>query len=161
MCPYHRPASAVFSALLLCLAAGCDSSQQSASPKGTDLEQALSAVEGRYTLRREQGKYSYSEKARLEEILSAQPREAVVAKLVECLDNPSPSRSTLEGKPVALGIICYEALTQMVYYEPTAPNGDVAADWAGFLSPQASPEQMRAAKQAWIKVLESKAFIYL
>lgn len=126
-----------------------------------NLTQAISAVGGTYTWHADLNRYQYSEKARLEEILAAQNRDAVVPMLVECLDDPSPSRSTIDGRPVAVGIVCYEALTQLIYYEPPAPGGDVAASWAGHISPQASPERMREAKEAWKTVVAAKSFIFL
>jgi hypothetical protein len=96
----------------------------------------------------------------LEKILSGRPGEENVQLLVDCLDDTSPSHSAFDGTAVAVGIVCYEALTQTVYYEPTAPNGDIAANWPGNISPKASAQQMRDAKAAWTTVVEAKTFTF-
>ncbi len=138
---------------------GCGHNREASAR--TNVIQAIAAVRGTYTWRSDINRYLYSDKSRLEEILLAGNRDEVVSLLVECLDDISPSQSTLDGNPVAVGIICHEALTQLIYYEPTAPNGDIAADWPGYILPQASPEQMREAQQAWKKAVEDKSFKYL
>ena len=90
----------------------------------------------------------------MEKIVAAQPRAGVVPALVNCLDDITPSKSELDGKPVAVGIVCYEALSNLVYYEPTT------ATWAGYITPRATPQQMRAAKAAWTRVVADKAFSF-
>lgn len=71
--------------------------------------------------------------------------------LIGCLDDISASASLLDGKPVFTGIICYEALSQLVYYETAASTGDIAAQWIGIITPRFSPQEMRKAKAAWKK----------
>jgi hypothetical protein len=56
-------------------------------------------------------------------------------------------------------MVCYEALTQLVYYEPTAPSGDVALEWEGYVAPSASAQDLRAAKKAWMQMVEQDAYI--
>lgn len=132
----------------------------STSAEAPGLKQTLSQVKGSYTWRDDLARFQYSQKPRLEEILSTQRREEIVPVLVDCLDDSSPSQSVLDGKPVAVGMVCYEALTQLVYHEPTATGGDIATDWPGNISPRASAENMRAAKEAWRKVVADKSFVF-
>jgi len=142
-------------------AVGCRTSPQAPAAPRDELTQSLADVRGTFQWREDLGRYRYSEKPRLEQIVGSRPREATVSRLVDCLDDTSPSQSTLNGKPVATGIICHEALTQMVYHEPTGADGDVANTWPGNISPTATAADLRAAKQAWKKVVESRTFTYL
>lgn len=139
---------------------GCDKSSRSHASEADDLKGAIAQTKGAYTWRDDLGRYEYSEKVKLEEILSAKPPEYAVGILIECLDDTSASASVLGGKPVPVGIVCYEALTQLVYYEPTDPSGDVAAHWEGILSPDASPNEMRVAKVVWRKAHEAELLIF-
>jgi hypothetical protein len=102
-----------------------------------------------------------SGRARLEEVLSAEPPERLVAALVECLDDPRPSSVTLDGRRVPLGMVCFEGLRQLAYYEPSSADGDIAADWEGHVEPGASIEELRRAKAAWQKVVDARAYILL
>jgi hypothetical protein len=151
---------AIFGVAVVVGLIACTSDPAPAENPARGLRYALAEVKGTYVWRGDLKRYHYSEKPRLEKLISAQPREHAVSALVECLDNTSPSRSSLDGKPIALRIVCYEALTQLVYYEPTTLDGDVAANWPGNISPSASPIEMRSAKQAWKEVLEKKAYIF-
>jgi hypothetical protein len=139
----------------------CSGDRAPAAARTSDLRAALSAVKGTYNWREDLRRYEYSERLKLEEILAARKREEIVPALVECLDDMSPAQSTIDGTRVRVGIVCYEALSQLVYHEPTASDGDVAAGWPGNISPRASPGEMRAAKAAWMKVLQEKSYIFL
>lgn len=139
---------------------GCSQAQEKQADQQNDIEQALARLAGTYLWRAGLNAYTYSAKAQLENILSAIPPERAVALLIDCLDATSTSASVLDGKPVATGIICYKGLTQIAYHEPTDALGDVAADWPGFISPKASPKDMRNAKAAWTRVLEAKRLIF-
>jgi hypothetical protein len=148
--------------LILSVAAalvGCEREGQApVEPPG--LQEALSQVTGTFLWRDDLGRYEYSEKARLEEVLSTQAPEEAVPILVECIDDTEASRSSIDGRPVAVGIVCYEALTLLGYYEPTAPDGDVASGWPGHIPPTATPEEMRAAREAWKSVVDSGLFVF-
>ncbi|MCK7580447.1 MAG: hypothetical protein MZV65_35570 [Chromatiales bacterium] len=137
---------------------GCDSDLQSSVREVPDLEPTIAAVKGAYTWRSDLKRYEYSEKLKLEEILSAHSPEQAVAVLIECLDDTSTSASTLNGKPVAIGVVCYEALSQLAYHEPTDSSGDVATAWPGIVSPGATPKQMQDAKAAWKKAAVLQSF---
>ncbi len=139
---------------------GCASPQRPQESQADGVERAIAEVQGVFAWRDDLGRYDYSEEAKLEEILSTQPPRQAVAALIECLDDNSPSASVVDGKPVPVGIICYEALTQLVYYEPTEPSGDVASDWLGFISPKASEQEMRDAKAAWKRAEEARLLIF-
>lgn len=139
---------------------GCERVRQSQTNDADSMKRAIAELKGTYTWRSDLGRYDYSDKTGLEAIYSDHQRKLAVAILVECLDDTSASASVLDGKPIALGIVCYEALTQLVYFEPTEPGGDVAATWPGIITPLASPKEMRDAKAAWKKAEEAKLLIF-
>jgi hypothetical protein len=125
------------------------------------LIQRLRTLSATYTWDKELERYVFSAKVTLESLLKNQSPERELHTLVNCLRDAAPSNTTLDDKPIALGVICYEALTQVAYYEPTAPNGDVAADWPGIITPKASVAELAAAYKAWKKVLAKHAYILL
>jgi len=84
--------------------------------------------------------------------------DQIVRDLVDCLDDATPSATTLKGDRVPVGVVCYEALSQIVYYEPTEPNGDIARWWPGHVEPTATLSQLQEAKRAWADVLKKKAY---
>ena len=157
----YRRLLGIVAALALIGTAACAGRRGNQSDGNPALIEALAAVQGRYHWREDLGRYEYSDKARLEELLAAERRDEIVLVLVECLDDNSPSQSALDANRVPIGIVCYEALTQLVYHEPIEPGGDVAAAWPGHLSPRASPAELRRAKAAWRKVVRDKSYVFL
>src|SRR5262249_53719515 len=99
----------------------------------------------------------FSDKAALERLVGTAD-DQTVRDLVDCLDDANPSATTLKGTHVPVGVICYEALTQIAYYEPTDPNGDVARQWSGHVQPTATLTELPAAKRAWTEVVKKKAY---
>jgi hypothetical protein len=146
-----------FVSVLVLLAASCSGQDSGAA----ELRVELAEVEGRYEWSVELGRYEFSSKARLEAIITSSDAETVLRALVGCLDDQSSSRATLDGVVVPMGVVCYEALSQLVYYEPTSPDGDIAEQWAGHLSPTADPEALRAAREAWEAVVASGGYVFL
>ena len=110
-----------------------------------NLKSNLSQIKGEFVWREDLGKYHYSEKLRIEKILSAHSSEKLIAILVDSLDDKSKTKSKVDNEIVSLGIICYEALTQLVYYEPTTMDGDIAQNWPGYISPKSKPDEIQAA----------------
>lgn len=139
---------------------GCAKTDYPSAEEINNLKLDLSQIKGEFVWREDLGKYHYSEKLRIEEILSAERSEKLVVILVDSLDDKSKTKSKIDNEIVSLGIICYEALTQLVYYEPTTLNGDIAQNWPGYISPKSTPDEIRAAKQAWKKVIEAKSYIF-
>ncbi len=139
---------------------GCAKKEYSSAEEMINLKLNLSQIKGEFVWRQDLGQYYYSEKLRIEEILSAQRSDKLVAILVDSLDDKSKTQSKIDNETVSLGIICYEALTQLVYYEPATMDGDIAQNWPGYISPKATPDDIRAAKQAWKKVEEAKSYIF-
>ena len=125
-----------------------------------DLKSILSKIRGTYSWRDDLGRYDYSEKLQIEKVLSTRNSEKSLDALTDCLDDRSETRSRIDNENVPLGIICYEALTQLVYYEPTTANGDIAKKWPGYISPKASMQELRKAKQEWKKVIKTKSYIF-
>jgi hypothetical protein len=124
------------------------------------LKRAIEQLHGVYTWRGDLDRWDYSAKAELEVILSKSPSEHAVGVLIGCLDDTSMSASVLDGKPVALGIVCYQGLSQLVYYEPSDNSGDIETSWPGFISPKASKAEMKKAKIAWKKAQDAKLLIF-
>jgi hypothetical protein len=68
---------------------------------------------------------------------------------------------TWDGSPLTLGAVCYALLSSIIYYEPyddaewekEHPN-DPYAPWPGHIhKPPISEEALRAAQDAWRKVI--------
>jgi hypothetical protein len=121
----------------------------------------LREMKGEYLWNDELKRYIYSEKDLIEKILSTIEPELAVNVLVNSLDDLSLTNSTLRGKRLVTGVICYEALSQTVYYEPTTQEGDIAMKWPGHILPTATPDELNEAKRAWEKVVESKSYLLL
>lgn len=139
---------------------GCAKKEYPSSEELNNLKSNLSQIKGEFVWREDLGRYHYSEKLRIEEILSAHSSEKLVALLVDSLDDKSKTQSKIGNENVSLGIICYEALTQLVYYEPTTMDGDIEQSWSGYISPKSTPDEIRAAKRAWKKVIDAKSYIF-
>lgn len=77
---------ALMSLVIMVGVVGCDRDDQSPKSETSDLKRAIAEVEGAYAWRDDLNRYEYWEKLRLEEILSAQSKEAAVTVLVACLD---------------------------------------------------------------------------
>lgn len=126
-----------------------------------NVRSAVAAVDGVYRWRNDLKRYVYSEKRALAAILDRTDAQAAVLELVDCLDDVLPSHSRLDDKPVMIGVICHESLTQLVYYEPAAKELGASRQWAGDISPKASPQQLLAAKKAWKAVVKAGKHILL
>ena len=153
----------LFLALLIVLSTipGCHQQEvQKQLQKEVALKKAIANLNGVYTRHSKAGPWNYSASVELEKILSQNPPEYTARVLIECLDDTSESASILAGKPVSLGIVCYQGLSQLVYYEPIDDRGDTAASWPGLITPEASQEELRNAKAAWKKAQEVKLLIF-
>jgi len=91
----------------------------------------------------------------------AQFGDSAVFRLVECMDRYEPAKATFNGKPVALGVMCYTALQSVAYYEHTDEHGDLTGEWAGYIDATASREEMLRAQNAWRKVIADSAYVLL
>jgi hypothetical protein len=117
----------------------------------------LSQLGGSYVWNDDVRGFIFTDKAGVAEALG-EGSEATIDQLVECLDDQAPSATLLAGKPVPTGVLCREALGQIVYYEATTPSGDVAAKWPGNIEPTATGADLQAAKRAWREVVEKKLY---
>ena len=118
---------------------------------------SLARVGGSYAWNAELKRYVFSDRSAVEKVVES-ATVSVIRDLVACLDDLSPSETTLKGKPVPVGVVCHQALSQIVYYEPVARSGDVAAKWPGHIEPTATAGALAAAKRAWADVIEKKAY---
>lgn len=139
---------------------GCGKDALSPLNKASDLKHSLSQIKGTFNWREDINQYEYSDKDNIEKILASQNQYEALLILVNCLDDLTVSLSAIDENKVPVGIVCYEALTQLVYFEPNSSDGDIATYWPGYITPRASPEEMRTAKEAWIKVIETNTYIF-
>jgi len=126
--------------------------EMSSRPAFIDL---LKRMNGVYHWNAATKSYVFDQKAELERLLTGRDDRNDLIELADCIDDLQPSNSTLNGKQVPVGIICYQALTQLIYFEPTTQTGDVAKHWPGYIKPDASQRQLKLAKRAWLKVIEA------
>jgi hypothetical protein len=138
---------------------GCAKTNCVSTKEINDLKSHLSQLKGEFIWREDLGKYHYSNKLQIEKILSTQNTEETIVFLVDSLDDKSKTQSKIDNETVPLGIICYEALKQLVYYEPATPDGDIEQNWPGYISPKSTPEEIKAAKKAWNKIVKTKSYI--
>lgn len=117
---------------------------------GRAIEEALLAAEGRFIWEDARQDYIFSDRSGLFELLSPMP-ESDLPILVACIDDPRPARATLDGAPVTLGVVCYQALRLVAYVEATG--------WPGHIGPLASPAARSAAKRAWQAVLAEGRYV--
>ncbi len=130
--------------------------QEQAAP-ASDMRSQLSRLGGVYEWNDDVRGYVFSDKLAIAEIVR-EGSDATIDHLVECLDDLAPSATTLKGQPVPTGVLCREALGQIIYYEATAPNGDIAAKWPGNIEPTATGADLQAAKRAWREVVAKKLY---
>ena len=99
---------------------------------------------------------------RLGNIIDKQPSVAhrVISTLVGSLDDMTPTKVNYHGKAVPLGVMCYEALHSICYYEASDKNGNITA-LDGTVLPGASKTDLKTAKRAWKRILKRRAYIML
>ncbi len=160
-----RMRTSLLAAVLALAASGCstdaDRRDANAPPQAgqaSPLRSALGRVSGAYEWNSEVMAYVFSSRSGIAELIGAGTDETI-DELVNCLDDTNPSLATLKSQPVPIGMLCYEALRQLVYYEPTAADGDIALTWPGHIEPTATAAELREARRAWRRVVDAKAFI--
>ncbi len=137
---------------------GADGSVQSTQDSLSQLIQALWEIEGSFEPSGFGGSWVFNGD-RSVIIAVARFEDAAVAPLVDCLDNFELARATVSGRPVMKGTMCAEVLRVGVIYEATDDDGEFDANWPGYTDPLATEDQLRAAKEAWLGVLERKAYM--
>ena len=151
----------ILNGLLFILAVTALAACASSSTPSTDVPilQKLSNIEGEFIWNERLKRYVYSEMELIENALAPIARNELIAILVNCIDNPSSSNSTLNGKHTPLGVVCYQALSQTAYYEATDSTGDIKSRWSGHVLPTANANELREAKRAWLEVINSNSYI--
>lgn len=82
-----------------------------------------------------------------------------VVRLVACLDDTMQAAATSNGRNVLTGVMCDQALKATAYYEAVDERGDADPTWPGYISPDATATQLRAAKKAWEVVVRKRAYV--
>lgn len=140
---------------------GCVNLSSSESSVENDLLNKLSSINGKFIWNKSQKQFFFNKRDEIEKIIAGKNVEETLQLLVENIDNQRLSISTINGKKVMLGVVCYVALTQIAYYEPVTKDGDIAKGWTGYVSPDANIENLSEAKKEWQKVMESHSYILL
>lgn len=84
--------------------------------------------------------------------------DTALRPLAECIGDSMPTRTTLKGAPVRLGVLCYDVLTRLIYHEETDASGDINPEWPGYLLPDATAADFRRARRAWLTVLRQGTY---
>ena len=100
------------------------------------------------------GQWVFSGDRKLFEVIAAHG-DSAVARLVDCLDNTTAALATVEGRPVSMGVLCYEALRFTAYAEP---EGIDSGEWPGTVMPTTTGQGLRDAKAAWLKVVRQRGY---
>lgn len=152
---------------LLVSLSGC-SSPVLTVPSEKKIPEMLANLGGQYVWDPESKRYRYTDTSngvdKFEEIVtSSKNSERVLYILVSCMDNETPTQTRLNGKPVMLGILCNRALLGFVAYRfPVDSSGDIReGHWPGYIEPDATLEELRAAKKAWQQALEKKDYLFM
>lgn len=82
--------------------------------------------------------------------------DSAVERLVECIDRSDSTLARVEGQSVLLGAMCLYALRHVAYATEYEDAPDTV--WAGEVGPMASPEQLAAAKRAWLEVIRQRRY---
>lgn len=152
MIPRRRFLTMAAVAILL---AGSGAALQARSALGSGLRDSLLAIEGEFRWDAARQDYVFSNRPGLAALLSPSA-EANLPALVACIDDARPARATLGGRPVSLGVVCYAALRLMAYVEAPAEGGE---GWPGHIGPLATPDERRAAREAWESALAEGRYV--
>jgi hypothetical protein len=87
--------------------------------------------------------------------------DTVVSRLVECMDRTELSEATSLGVPVSRGMMCYQALRWIAYYEAVDEHGELTGEWVGHVELNATPAEMKAAQDAWREVVRKHSYSLL
>lgn len=79
--------------------------------------------------------------------------DSAVVSLVECLGDTSLSATEYHGHRVAVGLVCYAALSNVAYSEV-----DDSGDWPGAVLPTVSASELLKAREAWRAVIRDHAY---
>jgi hypothetical protein len=126
--------------------------------KESPLIGTLKNFQSEYSWFKDVNRYVLNNKEELERIVASGDVERNIRILADCMDSSLPSKVMLDDKQVPLGMVCHEGLTLLIYYEPTTPEGDIAREWPGYVSPPGTTRDLRAAKKAWKKVIRQHSY---
>jgi len=158
-----RPSFRLF--LVLLVLTSCASAQPPVVR--TEVVETLGRMNGSFELAQNQGPPQYMYRSdSFRELLKrySDDDEAVkdiLPSLVECMDDVSPSGSTLSGARIPRGMMCYWFMIHLIYYEHGNEKGDIDFTWPGHILPDATLEQLRSAKRAWQKVVRERSYSIL
>lgn len=139
---------------------GCMGKREPKPVGASHLPSLLAKLDGEYVLQGQTKIFQHTNKIKMDAIISAEDRQQVLPVLVDCMEDITPTETLLERRPVMLGILCFQALTQIIYYESTDSHGDITSHWPGHISPVATIGELQNAKKSWLQVLKNKAYVF-
>lgn len=83
-----------------------------------------------------------------------QSRDSAIPLLIDMLDRPGLANATADGVRVPVGVMYYQALTRMAYYEWDCDADPRQVLCAGWIRPNASEAELASAKLAWKEALK-------
>ena len=142
--------------LVSCLALWIGTELPAAWGQDRSLVLELGNFHSQYVWSEQTKQYALKDRQELEKIISKYPIETRIEMLVDCMSDNTHSQVKLKTVDVQIGLICYEGLTQTIYYEPPR-----AIAWPGYLTVPTSSHRLIEAQQAWRKVIQSKSYVVL
>jgi hypothetical protein len=85
--------------------------------------------------------------------------EDAVASLLNCMGAETPTAATFAGKQLLLGHLCKAVLDLAVYHEATDQRGDIAGNWPGYTTFEASHAELLGAQKAWRTVVARRQYL--
>ena len=124
------------------------------------LRSQLLMFEGRYDWYGQDKRFVLHDPAKLEQQVANRYKQnpRTLDELVDCMSDTTPSKLLLEGKPVPLGQVCYEALTMLIYFEPDTESKSSNKPWRGYISAKAKDKEREAAQTEWRKVVQQHLY---
>ena len=88
--------------------------------------------------------------------------DSAVTRLVACMERTDRARIRLNNQPVRVGVACYTVLRRLAYHEEgdsSDSTGGLTPDWPGDLAdPDVTIPNLRAAHDAWVRVVREKSY---
>lgn len=127
------------------------------------LKSELQEFRSKYVWNADSQRYILPNLADLEKIASNRykNKQSVLRELADCMSDTSSSNVVLMEKSVSLGVVCYEALATLVYFEAPGDAIGAHAQWSGHIQPNASPKQLLEAKRQWLAIIRRHQYTNL
>jgi hypothetical protein len=129
-----------------------DGARPAARDELARLVDSLGRIEGQFSL--SGGQWLFSGDLRVFQRLR-QYGDSAVERLAGCMDDNHPAVATATGQRVLVGAMCAAALQRIAY---ATEHEDSDVRWSGVVEPNASSQELSAAKIAWTDAIRRKAY---